>query len=88
MMQFKCVGGPYHNKHITLEQADREHVVQWCDPLPEPFVYPPLPMTEAVETTVHRAVYLRRSIKCNGTEVFFYAPQDWSDVEAIRKLVE
>jgi hypothetical protein len=84
-MMTKCIGGNFNGEWIQ----DGEKRVLISKPA-ELSLHPSahfdakmLPDSTAM-TTIIREWYTRRTVRCSGSEVAYYAPEEWSDEQALR----
>lgn len=86
----KCIGGKFNGEWLDGDKVDADRRVLMRKPdFPDISVFdaPDLsdaPMGEMTTMNVIRQWYTRRTVRCDGSEVAYYAPEEWSDMQAIR----
>jgi hypothetical protein len=79
----KCIGGKFDGESVP--DADKR-VLMRKPVFPSMSVFDSLPDEMDQTTTLNAEFqwYTRRGVMCHGSEVTYYAPEEWSDEQAIR----
>ena len=79
----KCIGGKFDGESVP--DADRRVLMRKpIFPNASVFDYPPDAVDQTTTMNPIMEWYTRRSVMCHGSEVVYYAPEEWSDEQAIR----
>lgn len=78
-----CIGGKFHGAKAPND--DRSVLMRKHEPLgTSAFDYDPMLTPDKVTTTDIVQVYTRRLVMSGGRKIEYYAPENWSDEEALR----
>jgi hypothetical protein len=80
----KCIGGKFDGEHTS--ETLRYITMRKLAPAPALFedYHPDMRPDSTASTSVIAQNYTLRTARCAGSEVDYYAPEEWPDEQAIR----